>query len=112
MRLACPSRPAHLLAQRIFLLFALSTIVVPTAFAQIDRAVLEGAVIDPAGAAIVGANVKVQSVDTGIAQEQRTNSSGYYRFPGLAVGLYTVTVTNACFKTRVMKKCDYRLARP
>ncbi len=104
MRLACPSRPAHLLAQRIFLLFALSTIVVPTAFAQIDRAVLEGAVIDPAGAAIVGANVKVQSVDTGIAQEQRTNSSGYYRFPGLAVGLYTVTVTNAGFKTRVIEE--------
>ena len=104
MRLACPSRPAHFLAQRIFLLLALSTIVVPTAFAQIDRAVLEGAVIDPAGAAIVGANVKVQSVDTGIAQEQRTNSSGYYRFPGLAVGLYTVTVTNAGFKTRVIEE--------
>jgi len=26
----------------------------------------------------------VQEVDTGIGQEQRTNSSGYYRFPGLA----------------------------
>jgi len=104
MRIACPSCPAHFFAQRVFLLLALSTIVVPNAFAQIDRAVLEGAVIDPAGGAIVGASVKVESVDTGIAQEQRTNSSGYYRFPGLAVGLYTVTVTNAGFKTRVIEE--------
>ena len=104
MRLACPSRPRHFFAQRIFLLLALSTIVVPKAFAQIDRAVLEGAVTDPAGAAIVGASVKVESVDIGIAQEQLTNSSGYYRFPGLAVGCYTVAVTNAGFKTRVIEE--------
>jgi hypothetical protein len=92
------------LAQRVFLLLALSTISVATALAQIDRAVLEGTVIDPAGASIVGASVKVQAVDTGITLEQQTNSSGYYRFPGLAVGRYTVTVTNAGFKTRAIEE--------
>ena len=61
-----------------------------TSNAQVDRAELEGTVTDPSGAAISGANVKLQSVDTGIAQKQRTNSRGYYRFPGLAVGRYTV----------------------
>jgi len=73
------------------------------AFAQIDRAVLEGTVTDPSGAAIVGASVKILAVDTGLAQEQRTNSAGYYRFPGLAVGRYTVTVANTGFKTRVVE---------
>jgi hypothetical protein len=71
--------------------------------AQVDRAVLEGAVTDPAGAVLVGANVKIQATDTDIAQEQRTNSNGYYRFPGLAVGRYTVTVTNDGFKTHVVE---------
>lgn len=48
--------------------------------------------------------MKIQAEDTGVAQEQRTNSNGYYRFPGLAVGRYTVTVTNAGFKIRVIEE--------
>ena len=72
--------------------------------AQVDRAVLEGAVTDPAGAIVVGASVKIQAGDTGVAEEQRTNSNGYYRFPGLAVGRYTVTVADAGFKTRVIEE--------
>ena len=32
--------------------------------------------------------MNVLAVDTGLAQEQATNSKGYYRFPGLAVGVY------------------------
>ena len=62
------------------------------AVAQIDRAVLEGTVLDPSGAAIVGASVKILAQETGISQEQPTNSQGYYRFPGIAVGRYTMTV--------------------
>src|SRR5713226_4596956 len=103
MRLMCSSHPTRLFAlvQWAFLISFLSTITAVAAVAQIDRAVLEGAVTDPGGAAIVGAGVKVLAVDTDITQEQRTNSSGYYRFPGLAVGRYTLTVTNTGFKTRV-----------
>jgi hypothetical protein len=72
------------------------------AFAQVDRAVLEGTVTDQSGAALVGARVKILAVDTGITQEQPTNSNGYYRFPGLAVGRYSVSVTEAGFKTKVI----------
>src|ERR1700731_4741011 len=74
-----------------------------TALAQVDRAVLEGTIKDSSGAAIAGAAVKTLAVDTGIAQEQQTNSNGYYRFPGLAVGQYSVTVTNAGFTTKVVE---------
>jgi hypothetical protein len=71
-------------------------------FAQTDRATLEGTVTDSSGGAISGARVKILAVATGIADERRANSSGYYRFPGLPVGKYQVTVTNASFKTRVV----------
>jgi hypothetical protein len=73
------------------------------AVAQVDRAVLEGTVIDPTGASIIGASVKVLAADTGITHEQQTNSKGYYRFPGLAVGRYVVSVTNTGFKTGVIE---------
>ncbi len=88
----------------IFLAFLAVVMFDLVSLAQVDRAVLEGAVTDPGGALIVGANVKIQAADTGIDQEMRTNSSGYYRFPGLAVGRYTVTVANSGFKTRVIEE--------
>jgi hypothetical protein len=84
----------------VFLIFAL--VLGTTAHAQIDRAVLEGTVTDPTGAAIRGASLEILEVETGIAHEQATNSNGYYRLAGLAVGRYTVTVTDSGFKTRVI----------
>ena len=81
----------------------LALFLVTTAFAQVDRAVLEGTVSDSTGATIPGAAVKILAVDTGISQEQRTNSNGYYRFPGLAVGRYSVTFANTGFKTKVVE---------
>lgn len=71
--------------------------------AQVDRAVLEGTVTDPTKATIVGASVLALAVDTGIRQQQRANSKGYYRFPGLAVGRYTVTIEETGFKTQAIE---------
>ena len=82
------------------------------AFAQIDRAELEGTVKDPSGAAVAGASVKILAVDTDLTQEQRTNSNGYYRFPGLAVGRYTITVASTGFKTRVTDDVQLRVVSP
>ncbi len=72
------------------------------AYAQVDRAVLEGTVTDRSGGVIVGAAVKVLAVDTGLSQQQPTNGKGYYRLPGLAVGRYTVTFSDAGFKTKTI----------
>jgi hypothetical protein len=105
MRLRHSSHPTSFFgfAQWLLLLLAVLMMTRGAALSQIDRAVLEGTVTDPTGAAIVGASVKTVAVDTGITQEQRTNSRGYYRFPGLAVGRYTVSITNEGFKTRVVQ---------
>src|SRR5580704_8633705 len=71
-------------------------------YAQTDRAMLEGTVTDPSGGAISGARVQVLAIATGISEEKRANSNGYYRFPGLAVGEYRLTVSNPSFKTKVL----------
>src|SRR5579863_5572058 len=73
-----------------------------TGLAQVDRSVLEGTITDPSGGSIAGANVQISSVETGLSREQHANTNGYYRFPGLPVGRYKVTVSNDSFKTKVV----------
>ncbi|MGB8731601.1 MAG: TonB-dependent receptor [Candidatus Sulfotelmatobacter sp.] len=87
----------------MFVLLFFGPLLMTPVLAQVDRAELEGTVTDQSGAAVAGADVKILAADTGIAQEQKSNSKGYYRFPGLAVGRYTVTVTNTGFKTKVIE---------
>jgi len=83
----------------------------PAALAQVDRAELEGTVTDPSGRVVVGAGVKIVAVETGLTEEQQTNSKGYYRFPGLALGGYTVTVANTGFKTKVVEDVVLRVGQ-
>lgn len=83
----------------------------PTISAQVDRAVLEGTVSDASGSVIVTATVKVLAVDTGLSVDQPTNSKGYYRFPGLAVGKYTVTTTASGFKTNIVEDVVVRVGQ-
>ncbi|HME35985.1 MAG TPA: carboxypeptidase regulatory-like domain-containing protein [Candidatus Sulfotelmatobacter sp.] len=83
----------------------------PAAYSQVDRAELEGTVSDPSGSVIVGADVKVVAVDTGLSEQQHTNSKGYYRFPGLAVGRYAVTVSTAGFKTKLTEDVVLRVGQ-
>jgi hypothetical protein len=70
--------------------------------AQTDRAVLEGTVTDRSGGTVAGAAVKATEVDTGITQDGKSNAHGYYFFPGLAVGRYSVSVSKDGFSTRVV----------
>jgi hypothetical protein len=86
-------------------------VTVTTALGQVDRAVLEGTISDQSGSVITNAKLKVLAVDTGLTEEQVTNSKGYYRFPGLAVGHYRVTVTSSGFKTKVVEDVILRVGQ-
>jgi Carboxypeptidase regulatory-like domain/TonB dependent receptor-like, beta-barrel len=70
--------------------------------AQTDRAVLEGAVTDRSGGTVAGADVRVTDFNTGISQERKSNGHGYYLFPGLGVGRYSVSVSKSGFSTNVV----------
>jgi len=72
-------------------------------FAQTDRATLEGTVTDSSGGVISDASIKAIIVATGIAYETSSNSAGYYRFPGLSLGEYTVEVSKVDFQTKVLQ---------
>lgn len=79
------------------------------AAAQTDRAVLEGTVTDRSGGIVPEADVKVTETDTGISQERESNGHGYYFFPGLAVGTYSVSVSKDGFDTRVVRAVVLRV---
>ncbi len=83
-------------------LFLLLVLAYPC-FPQTDRATLEGTVMDPSGATISGATVKISAAETGLTHERTTNSNGQYRFPGIAIGAYSVSVSNSGFRTKEIR---------
>src|ERR1700730_2494213 len=68
--------------------------------AQTDRATLEGTVTDSSSATIANAKVQIRAVATGLGEEKVTSVYGHYRFPAIAVGVYSVIVTREGFETK------------
>jgi len=58
---------------------------------------VQGLITDPSGGAIAGAKVKLKNLDTGVASDTETSSSGNYRFSSLPPGRYSVRVESAGF---------------
>ena len=69
-----------------------------SAFAQIDKGALSGAVTDNSGAVVAGAKVSAKNIRTGVSQETVSTSSGLYVFPNLEPGTYTISYEQAGFK--------------
>src|SRR5258708_1014891 len=64
-----------------------------TAIAQtITTGSIEGAVVDPNGAAVTGATVTVTSPQLISPQSGTTNNQGHFKILNLAPGIYTLTV--------------------
>ena len=60
-------------------------------------ATMAGTVTDPSGGVIPGASVVLRNAGTGASQETTTNAQGFYRFPLLSPGSYTVTANAPSF---------------
>jgi hypothetical protein len=73
------------------------------AFAQETRSMLFGRVLDPQGSAVVNAAVSVRNAETGVTQNLKTNSSGYYEANLLMPGNYELTAESAGFKKLLRK---------
>ena len=69
-----------------------------TGLAQsVNNATIHGAVLDPSGAAVVGAGIKATNQETGAAQTTVSGADGSYVMPGLPVGGYSLEVTASGF---------------
>ena len=64
---------------------------------------LLGTVLDSSGAVVPNANVTITSEGTGVSNHMATSPQGFYTFPTLDAGRYSVTVSATGFKTTVAK---------
>src|SRR6267378_5904980 len=60
---------------------------------------LQGTVLDPSGASVPNADVKISNKDTGLARSMKSNGSGLYRFELLPAGTYELKVAMPGFAT-------------
>src|ERR1043166_8815707 len=81
------------------LLLAASLILAAALHAQTSRGTITGTVLDPAGAAIPGAQIGLTSVETGIRLSTKSNGRGVYRFDAVDLGLYELRVMHPGFRT-------------
>jgi hypothetical protein len=75
----------------LFLPLAVILILGGPLFAQ-STGSLQGLVVDPSGATVANARIKVLSVDTGLVRESISDKAGVYAVPSLPPGQYSVTV--------------------
>ncbi|MDP9172058.1 MAG: carboxypeptidase-like regulatory domain-containing protein, partial [Acidobacteriota bacterium] len=86
----------YLLAAGIFVAFGAHLV---TAQTQAINGAIRGRVTDPGGAPIPAASVEAVSSDTGFARSFETPEDGYFVFPNLPLGTWSVTVKKAGFET-------------
>ncbi len=77
--------------------FILALAVIPVV-AQVDIGTISGTVVDTSDAVVPGVRMIIQNEGNLTTQEATTNSSGYYIFPSLMVGDYTVIAEMKGFK--------------
>ena len=79
--------------------------------AQVPTGTINGAVTDPGGAVVTGANVTAMNQTTTVARTTVTNSSGLYNFPELPAGPYTVTIKASGFADTEYKDIQLPVGR-
>ena len=85
--------------QSVLGLAVLATLTSVLAIGQTTSATVTGAISDPKGAAIPGATVVLENLQTHVKATVDSNSSGFYRVAGLLPGFYRATVAKDGFKS-------------
>ncbi len=91
-------------------LFAVLACVSPV-FAQQTLGSINGTVLDPSGAAVVGAKVTVSASAIGVTRNTTSQSNGFFQIFNLPIATYTVQVTHEGFETTQVSGIDVQEAR-
>ena len=72
---------------------------------------IAGAITDPTGAVVVGAQVVIKNNGTSAESTVNTTDNGTFNVPSLATGVYTVTITATGFKQMVVTDVKVDVAK-
>jgi hypothetical protein len=84
--------------EAVFAFLCLLACFIPPAVAQTETATIRGSVVDPAGAVVPKATVRLIDVDRGSRTEVATGSGGFYTFASVRPGHYHIEVEKSGFK--------------
>src|SRR5438132_13468674 len=70
-----------------------------------------GRVVDPSGASVPNAAVKVTNVETNVSRDAATDTAGDYAVRSLIPGFYSVEVTAQGFKSQKLEKVKLDVAK-
>ena len=90
---------------------AISCIVVTPSLAQEARATLSGTITDSSGSSVVGAQVRITNLDTGIVLSAQSNDVGQYRLLFINPGAYRLNAEMAGFRTFVREGLQFTLGQ-
>ena len=98
---------------RTFLVLLALCVCAAPIFAQVgSTGSLAGTVVDPKGAVVAGASVKVSNKATGQDFNAQTSDEGTFTVPTLTAGIYTATVTASGFKQSVVTDIKIDAGKP
>jgi hypothetical protein len=96
---------------RTILIFMCFLVLGPFALAQVTNATITGSVTDSSGAAIAGAHVRIQNLDTNAVQRVDSNEAGIYTSGPLLPGKYSVTTDRDGFRKTVQTGIELTVAQ-
>jgi hypothetical protein len=88
---------------KISLLLLIALVLTGPVLAQEVTAAINGAITDPSGAAVAGAQVTVTDLDRGTQFNAVTDASGSYSLPRLPVGRYQMKAASTGFQSAIRK---------
>ena len=105
-------RSARLHASSLITIICIALISPLSVAAQTGSSSVRGAVLDPQGQAIAGANVSLIAVETGTARTQTTNERGEFVFDLVQPGIYRIETEAAGFKKTIISDIRALVAKP
>ncbi len=82
-----------------------------TAICQSDPGGIEGRVLDPSGAVVPGAQIRIRNVETNIEINSASNASGIYSITNLPAGPYELACSKKGFLTQTTKEFAIETAK-
>lgn len=94
------------LVKRYLLVSLASCLVSPLLIAQIQNARIEGTVLDNSGAVVPGAKLSIVNTRTQVHFEGEANPEGFYFFPTLQPGFYTLSAEAVGFRKTTVNSIE------
>jgi len=98
-------------AARLCTLLASILLLTIVATAQVEQGRFVGLIVDPQGASVSGASVRVTNVGTGIVQAAVTDGSGNFVITPVQAGIYSLSVTAKGFETTTSSNIEVQVGQ-